>query len=322
MAKKVHNRILTAALSLFSIFFLFFALKSVGFDKIADAFKRVGWLGAAVLVTFGILENGSDALALCFAMPKKIKLIRVFPSNCIGALVNYIIPWEAGELAKIALLKGPHGAENSIKGIILWNYVFKLSKACALLSMLLISLLLGADFEAEHFFIVLAASGLAFLPYFGVMILLKFNVSTRAVRLIQFVTKKDAAELRAKAEKMDYDLNCFKKERPRDFYLTIIIQFIARYFSLMTFVLCTRFAGFDSMTLSTVVFAYCAVTLSNYFAAVIPMKLGVDEGVGYAIFAFLGLDGSVGLLIKFIIRIKSIIAMSLASLLIVFNKEH
>lgn len=310
-----------------SLAILYFLLKSIGFDKVGDAFVKVGIGGMLILICCGFLENGCDAVALYFVLPTRKNFIRVFASNCVGALTNYVIPWEVGELVKIGLMKEVAGSENSIKGVVLWNYVFKLSKGFALLSMVLFSVVFSfftADefYHMDKFWVILFCSILGFLPYFGIMILIHSNMSVKIVKLLKFLGKKNTDELMKKAEQMDSDLKLFRKERPSDYKKTFWFQFLARYLSLLTFVLCTYFAGFTGYQLSILILTYCAINLGDYIIAFIPIKLGVGEGLGFLMFAFMGLSGDAGGLVSFILRVKAVIAMSLVSSLIIIKPKE
>ncbi len=239
----------------------------------------------------------------------------------MGALTNYIIPWEVGELVKIGMIKSVAGSENSIKGVVLWNYIYKLSKASAIFAMVFLSLVFDlilpdASYQMEKFWLTVACSLLGFLPYFGMMILISSNISVKVVKLLKLLGKKNTDELIKKAEQMDRDLRLFKKERPSDYRKTFWLQYFARHVSLLTFILCTYFVGSGTYALSVLILINCAINLSNYVSAFIPMKFGVGEGIGFLMFAFMGLPGEVGGLVTFILRVKAIIAMSLVSTLV------
>lgn len=316
------RKLLRIILFIASLIILFFLLRSIGFDKVLDAFVKVGWKGAVILICCGFLENGSDALGLYFSLPKRKSFLRVFSSNCMGALTNYIIPWEVGELVKIGMIKSVAGSENSIKGVILWNYIYKLSKGCAIFMLVILSLVFSfimpdETYELNKFWLILMCSFLGFLPYFGMMILIKSNISVKVVKLLKYFGKKNTDELIKKAEQMDHDLKLFKKERPSDYRKTFWLQYFARHVSLLTFILCTYFAGFDTYAISVLILVHCAINLGNYASAFIPMKFGVGEGIGFLMFAFMGLSGEAGGLVTFILRIKAIIAMSIVSSLII-----
>jgi uncharacterized membrane protein YbhN (UPF0104 family) len=312
--KNLSGKIVKILIFIFSLTVLFFLLRHIGFDKVGESFVKVGIPGAIVLIILGFLENGSDAWALSFAIPGKISFIKVFSSNCIGALTNLIIPWEAGEVVKVGLIKKETGASSAIKGIVLWNYIFKLSKAYALITILIISFIAGHDYRTDHFTIVFGAALIGFLPYFGMMILIKSNISVKLAKLLKLLGRKNSDELLKKAEEMDSSLKKFRKERPKDYRALFFIQFFARFVSWATFLACAYLAGFD-YSFSMLSLAYCAIALSGYIVSFIPAKIGVGEGAGFLIFSFLGLDGGAGLLITFILRIKAIIAMSIASFL-------
>lgn len=319
--KFKSRKLLKVFFFVLSLVILFFLLKSIGFDKLKDVFVKVGWKGVVILICCGFLENGSDALGLYFSLPKRKNFFYIFSSNCMGALTNYIIPWEVGELVKIGMIKNIAGSENSIKGVLLWNYVYKLSKGCAIFALVLLSLVFSfimpdVSYQMDKFWLIAACSMLGFLPYFGMMILIKSNISVKIVKLLKLLGKKNTDELVKKAENMDRDLKLFKKERPSDYKKTFWLQYFARHVSLLTFILCVYFAGFDSYAVSVLILLHCAINLGNYMSAFIPMKFGVGEGIGYIMFAFFGLSGEVGGLVTFILRVKAIIAMSLVSSLI------
>lgn len=323
---KLRN-LLRILLFIASLVILFFLLKGIGFDKVGEVFVKVGIGGMLILIACEILENGSDALALYYTLPEKKNFIRIFPSNCLGSLTNQIIPWEVGELVKIGLIKEVTGSENSIKSVVLWNYIYKLSKGCALFFIVLLSLAvyLFVDdpyFNAEIFLIVAVCALLGYLPYFGMMILLKLNISEKVAKILKYFGKKNPDEFIEKAKKMDRDLNLFKKERPSDYRKVFWIQFFARLVALFSYFLCIRFAGFDSYPAPTIMLVFCAIKLGNYILAFIPMKLGVGEGIGYVIFNFVGFSGADGGLITFIARIKTLIAMGIVSSLILFKPKE
>ncbi len=317
--KNLSGKIVKILIFIFSLTVLFFLLRHIGFEKVGESFVKVGIPGAVILIMLGLIENGSDAWALSFAIPGKISFINVFSSSCTGSLVNLIIPWEAGEVVKVGLLKRSTGATAAITGIILWNYILKLSKPCAVITILIISFLAGYDYRIEHFFLVSAAAVLGFIPYFGMMLLIRSNISVKLVKLLKMVGKKNVEDLVKKAEDMDNSLKKFRKEKLKDYNALFFIQFSARFVSWATFLACAYFAGFE-YSFSTLSLAYCAVSLGAYVISFIPAKIGVGEGAGFLIFSFLGLDGGAGLLITFILRIKAIIALSIASSLNAFSK--
>ena len=324
--KSKSRNLLRIFLFIISLIILFFILRNIGFDKLELAFVKVGFGGLLILICCRFVENGSDAYGLFLSLPKRKSFLKIFAANCLGTLTNYLIPWEAGELVKIGVIKGEGGSENAIKGVILWNCVFKLSKGFALLSMVIFSLLFSffvadASYQLDKFWLMLFCSILGFLPSFGIMILIHSNMSVKIVKLLKFLGKKNTDELIKKAERMDHDLKLFRKERPSDYKKTFWLQFLARYVSLLTFVLCTHFAGFSDYTVSVLMLTYCAVNLGDYISAFIPVKLGVGEGFGFLIFAFMGLSGDAGGLITFILRVQAVIAMSMVSLLIFVPSE-
>ena len=80
---KLRN-LLRILLFIASLVILFFLLKGIGFDKVLDAFVKVGWKGAVVLICCGFLENGSDALGLYYALPKRKNFLYIFSPTSHG----------------------------------------------------------------------------------------------------------------------------------------------------------------------------------------------------------------------------------------------
>ena len=311
--KKVTGIIVKILIFILSLTVLFFLLHHIGFDKVSESFAKVGIYGASVLILLGLVESTLDAVALTFATPERLSFVRSFSSTGFGSLLNLVVPFEGGEVVKVGLVGKEIGVSSAIRGIVLWNYTFNLTKASSLVAVLIISLFIGRDYSMDNFLIVFAAAILGFIPFFGMMILIRSNISVKLVKLLKFLGKKNSDDLLRKAEDLGRSLKQFKKERPGDYRAMFFIQFFARFISWITFPICAYFAGFD-YSLSTLSLAYCAVTLSGYVVSLIPAKVGVAEGAGFLMFSFLGLDGGAGLLITFIMRIKAAIVMGIASL--------
>ena len=67
-------------------------------------------------------------------------------SNSAGALVNTVVPFEAGEVVKGALLRQRSTHSRVVSGLIVWNYVWKLAKPAAVATCFVVGLSLGHVF--------------------------------------------------------------------------------------------------------------------------------------------------------------------------------
>ena len=130
-----------------------------------QAFRRIGWPTFALLVVLGAVEQVIDCEALRRAMLGRVGLAWTMASNAAGGLVNTVVPFEAGEVVKGALLRQRSTHSRVVSGLIVWNYAWKLAKPAAVATCFVLGVALGHVFRKDLQLPVLAGVVLSFLPY-------------------------------------------------------------------------------------------------------------------------------------------------------------
>ena len=102
--KKGWKHLLRILFVIASLALLFWLLDKVGWDKISEMATRLGWLGMSVVLGLGIVHSISGGLALKKSILEDTSFPYVHVTNQVGAIVNRMIPWEAGEVVKVTLL--------------------------------------------------------------------------------------------------------------------------------------------------------------------------------------------------------------------------
>ncbi len=312
MAKSVFR----AVFFFLALALLFWLLDMIGWSKIGESFVKVGWAGIGILLLLGMTENIFDAAAYKYAVKGEISLWRLLSYNGAGAIVNILIPWEAGEVVKGALFNQHVSTKDAISGTVLWNYIFKITRPLAALVAVLVAWILGHGIEDDSVtWIITAACFVAFMPYFLMRILLKLGVAGKVARFLAWakIYRKDPESFVKAAKELDETLKRFWKERPKDFMMVLACQLLARVAAWLCWSATIWLVGLDfSFGLCSMIFA--GLSIANYIVMLGPAKLGVGEGSGYVLFSLFGLDGGMGLIIFLIMRIKALITNGMAGM--------
>ncbi len=307
--------ILKAAFILFALLALVWLLNKIGWNRIGHAFVSVGWVGALILLSLGILESTLDAAALDATMPRRIGLWRMLSYHCAGAISNTIVPGEAGEVLKGSMLAKHVGARQAIAGTVLWNYIFKVSRPLVALIAALLALVLGSYVEPKVSMVVITGCVLAFAPYLVFKLLLKKGMAEVIARALQRLRllKKDPEKFVESAIELDHSIRTFWKERPADYLKVFGLQAAARVSSWMALFAAIQLMELDySFGLCALI--YAGLSVGDYVVMTLPARIGVSEGAGYLIFSFFGLDGGTGVILYVILRLKGIASNAIPAL--------
>lgn len=298
---------------------LIWLLDHIGWNVIAENFERVGVLGAFILVLMGFVESGCDAAAVKAAGGHKVGLWRCMSYNGAGALINSVIPWDAGEVLKGSLMTRHMTTKEAVSSTVLWNYLFKLARPLALVSSALIGLLLaiplGSEIPLLKGLMILGLCIVGFGPFVVVRFLIHYGLMGAGVRVLQKLKlqRKDPEKMLAAAAEVDHAMQRFRHERPGDFRWVVGYQYAARMAALFTYFVAMHLMGMD-INLADGSLVYAALMVANWLVMLTPARVGVTEGAGYLVFSFLGLDGGLGLLVTLIMRIKALIVNGIMAL--------
>lgn len=292
-----------------------YLLNRVGFDVIGGAFARLGWEGALVVLGMGLVENSFNALALVKAVGGRVGFFHALTYNGAGAIVNSVIPWESGEIVKGGLLRRHLSGQDAVCGTVVWNYLLKLSTPAAGLAASLLAVILGHELSPLIAWSVVGLSVLSFLPYLGLRYLLYKGVAGGILRLLRKVrlVRRDPADLQQWAVELDSKLKQFHRDHPSDWLAMFLFQIGARTTVLAGWFVSSRLLGYE-YEFGTCALVFSGFSIASYVLMVIPAKIGVNEGTGYALFAAYGLDGGAGLIITVVGHLRVIVTNGVAAL--------
>lgn len=287
---------------------LVYLLDRVGWQQIGEGLARMGWYGALLVLGLGLAECIPDAAAFKAAIPERIGLIPVLSYNQAGGLLNRFIPWEAGEVLKSALLRRRVSGVAAVTGTVLWNYVFKLSKPLVILSAALAGLLWGApELRRVGGWMMLAIS-LTFLPYLGLYLLFRIGVAHRLSSLLARVRLlgRSPDAVVEKARSVDEALRGFYRDRPRDYWVTLLLQMVARLAGWAAFYAVLVLVGgpFSPATSGAL---WAALSMMSYLVGLLPTRLGTTEAGAFFVFKLVGLDPATGLMVQLISTVKVVV---------------
>lgn len=288
---------------------LYWLLDRVGWAAVGQAFARVGIVGAAVLFVLGIVENLLDAAALSASLPpeRRVGVLKTLSFTSVGVIVNLFIPWEAGEVVKAGLLGRHVTARHAIPSMVIWNYVFKLSRPIVTMLAVLIGVLFARSIPRGAAFLLVMAAAVSFLPYFVLKLALGWGVTRWTLALLHRLRllRGDPEGARRTALAVDNTIRDFYRERPGDYFRVLFYQMGARVASWATWGAAGWILGqrYDFATMAAM---YGAVSLASLVALASPFKIGVGELLAGGSFGLIGLDPATGVLIALIMRIKTI----------------
>jgi hypothetical protein len=317
--KKYFKRlILVAALG-----GLFLLLHHIGWEKVLAYSGRLGWLGLFLLLSFALAESCLDAFALWLAVRKHAGFFSCLAINSAGGLTNKIIPLETGEVLKAGLMTQKSAARTAVSGVILWNYIFKLSKPTAILTAALAVFLIGDMPNRELSWAILGASLLSFLPFIGIHMIIRSGPASATLKLLnrlRLLRRESFDLLIHDAQFIDTTIRHFRKRELLVFLKIFGLQYFARLMDWLS--LCVALNMMDpalgySFFLCGAI--YVGFNILSYLLLILPTRIGTAEGGGYVIFSLYGLNPSLGVLVQLILGIVKVIVNLIPALFLLLG---
>ena len=285
-------------------------LRHTGWSVIARSFSRVG-LGAFALVSvLGFSEHFLDTCALHIAMLGRIGLGGTLVSNSTGALVNTFIPLEAGEVVKGALLRRRSTHPQVLAGLVIWNYVWKIARPCALLLFFIVGLAMGNVYPRELRWPVLVGVIASFVPYLLLRMLLRQRPAERLTRLLTRVPRL-APKLGGWVEgavHLDREVHQFWHSHPAAYVRVFLLVLSARLLGIATLVVFAHRLGLPT-DIGSIAFLCATSMVADYVTMLLPARLGVGEGSAFLLFGVMHLDPAAGLVMAVIGRIRAVVML-------------
>lgn len=284
-----------------------YLLHRTGWRQLGDALEKLGLEGAIVLGIIGFAENSLDGAALYRALLGHVGLGWALASNNIGALVNLAVPLEAGEVFKAMMLRQRSKESRVLSGLVIWNYVWRVSRPSAGLVTCLLAFMWGASFGALEQLVFVAAMA-AFVPYLLLRLVVRGGKpAERLMRLASRipVLRRSASRRLSGATKLDGEVHRFWGEHRRAFVTVFIMQFAARAAAIVAWVGTLGYMGL-ALPLHQALLIYVALSgASDLILALLPAKVGLNEAAALVMFQLFGLDPAAGLLAGVMVRMRT-----------------
>jgi len=222
-------------------------------------------------------------------------------------VLNQILPFDLGEVAKGGLMHRTFPRGETIAGTIVWNYVFKISRPLVTLTAALIGLLWATGVDAKVRFLILGGALISFVPYVVLRLVLRHGAAVLIVRLLRFVRilRKDPERILAKALEIDGTVAGFWGARPGAFLAALALQIGARLASWSSVFATLRLIGLP-ISFTECALLYAAMNTAELIITLVPAKLGVAEGAAFGIFKLCGLPAPTGVIMYVVLRLKSL----------------
>ncbi|MGC9983576.1 MAG: lysylphosphatidylglycerol synthase transmembrane domain-containing protein [Polyangia bacterium] len=284
-------------------------LGRIGWVTVGSALQRVGWPALAMLMLLGWIETVTDGAALWVVMGQRLRLGFAVTVNAAGSMLNLILPWESGEVLKGTLLHGQFGTQPAVSGTIIWNYVFKISRPTLSMAAALCACALCHETDGFHLGVILAANALAFVPYLGLRLLVRYGAAAGFLRILAVVPvlRRHPGHWVEVARQIDREVRLFWRERPVAYLKVFFLQIVARTTGWASYAVALRALG-AHYSFGQVALAYATLNVAEYVVAVLPARVGVSEGSSFFLFKFLGLDPVLGVIMTVILRVRTIAA--------------
>ena len=306
MRRKTLIQLVCVTASLVGLAWL---LGRIGWATVGSALVRVGWPALVVLMLLGWCESVADAAALWVIMRRRLHLAFAVAVNAAGSMLNLILPWESGEVLKGTLLRGRFGTQPAISGTIIWNYVFKISRPALSMTAALCGWALYDGIDRFHMGVIVAANALAFLPYFGLWIFIRYGAAKGFLRVLDLIPilRRHPARWGEMARQIDGEVKLFWHERPVAYLKVFFLQVVARMTGWASYAVALRALG-AHYSFGQVALAYATLNVAEFVTAVLPARVGVSEGSSFFLFQFIGLDPVLGVIMAVILRVRTIVA--------------
>jgi hypothetical protein len=288
---------------------LVWLLGRIGWATLGSALARVGWPALAILMLLGWTESVTDAAALWVVMGQRLRLGFAVTVNAAGSMLNLILPWESGEVLKGTLLHEQLGTQPAVSATIIWNYVFKISRPALSMAAALCGWALCSEIDSFHLWVILAANALAFVPYLGLRLVIRYGAAAGFLRVLAFIPilRRHPGHWVEVARQIDREVKLFWQERPVAYLRVFFLQVVARMTGWASYAVALRALG-AHYSFGQVALAYATLNVAEYVVAVLPARVGVSEGSAFFLFQFLGLDPVLGVIMAVILRVRTIVA--------------
>ncbi len=290
--------------------------------SLAEIGSRIGQVGWYFGLAFVIYAAGLMITALAWGLifdpaNTRVPFGKLLAALWAGHAINQLTPTASlGEVLKGTILSGLVDSDELIASLITFNFLGTLTSQIFTLlgpAICLLTLALPTQVMVTMFFVALAF----FVPVALMYGLLRYGVVKWVSRLavkIPFVKIKNPEALVDRARAIDERIRGFRKQRGRDFWLSLALLFSVRVLqAIELFVILIPLLPAESLSFLFLlaILTQTSTQMIIWAATFIPGQIGVAEGGNMLVYKWLGLDPVVGFSVILVRRIRTLIGISI-----------
>jgi hypothetical protein len=298
ISNKTRNAV-KAIVGFFGLVLFVRLLRITGWSNIVSAFRDHFWTLIVITVVY-TLYHLLRTWTLRICTPHKTTFGNLFSVRLAGEAVAYIAVGSVlGDTLKVVLARDRIPVVESATGVFAEKLIYHLAGAAFIIGGLSLAVWkLGLSKWLVYFMLVCAA------VFFGLLFLLSSGSQPLAHVMKRFPVKRP--RLREAVLKVETALFQFRKEHPREFFLTFVLDLLSYFYSTGEVLFILYVFGLHPGFIDVWYFE-SIVKMSNAAATVVPANLGVFEAAHLLVARQLGLGGANGLLVALFVRIRAVI---------------
>lgn len=302
--------IVKVLIALLGAYLIFRLIEATGPAKIASAFREHGWvliLIATVYVIFHLTRTAT--LRIC--IPHGTKYWNLFAVRLAGEAISYLaIGSIFGDAMKVVLARENIPVSEGATGVFAEKLIYHLAGACFLIGGLLVAVAKLGMSRALFYFFLFSAGFLLLLLYL-------LSSGVRPISRILKSVRVRRPQLREAVLRTEASLFQFRKDHPREFLLTLILDLFCYFYSTAEVFFLFHVLGLHPGFLDIWYFE-AVVKMSNTATTLVPASMGVFEATHLYLAKQLGLGESNGLIVALFVRIRAILWALIGYLVFLF----
>ena len=298
----ISNKVKTAVKAMVAVLGLLLLvrlLRVTGWNNIVAAFRDHYWALIAITIVYTVYHLlRTWTLRIC--TPHRTSFKNLFNVRLAGEAVAYIAVGSVlGDTLKVVLARDRIPVVEGATGVFAEKLIYHLAGAAFIIGGLSIAVWkLGLSKWLVYFMLLCAG------VFFGLLFLLSSGSRPVARIMKRFPVKRQ--RLREAVLKIETALFQFRKEHPREFFITFVLDLLSYFYSTGEVLFVLYVFGLHPAFIDIWYFE-SMVKMSNAAATFVPANLGVFEATHLLVAKQLGLGGANGLIVALFVRIRAVI---------------
>ena len=293
---------------------------------VADV-RDAGWAVPAIVLVYGIVYVfNTIAWKLTMIEPPRLSFGRAWVVNVAAFAINYLTPFASigGEPFKIVAASQWMGTRNGTASVLNYRlvhmqaHILVFLTGVALAFFLLPSGTIATPILLLMTVVLLIIGGLLLMVHREGAVEKLFDIAGRIPLLDRLARKLESK--RAGFVEIDRQLIAFHRSSPKRYYGALLMEYIARVFSMFEFFIIARGVGHPvSFGTAFLIGGFSSLVVNMFFF--MPFNVGSKEGGLYVIFSALGLPSRLGVAAAVISRIRELTWILIGLLLVLATRK-